>query len=121
MVAKKAQLNSDEHVSAIQQMNDLNSLIKLQLNPGGDVDKNIIRLIDHIPHLAEDIKTGDALRHADDLLIAHAQWLLKDEWEKVMREARMFGWVWASCAERTRRRKYNEFCLSHDVTKFSKA
>jgi hypothetical protein len=109
--------NSSEHVTAIRDMNVLIATIKLQLNPGGTVDKHIISLLDKMPALSETINSASALRRADDLLIAHSQWLLKDEWEKVKREARMFSWVFSSSTERLRSIRYTEFCRTHDVDK----
>lgn len=77
----------DEHKKIISDVNTLISLIRLQLNPFGEIDGNIIQLLEKMPTLAEK-PNGETLRTADDLLIRHSQWLLKAEWEKVKYETR---------------------------------
>ena len=78
---------SPEYDALILAANDLIPLIRLQLNPFGEIDQNIIRIIDRVALFAEK-KDGSKLDKADALLIAHAQWLLKAEWEKVKSESR---------------------------------
>lgn len=61
-------------------------LIELQLNPWGEIDKNILKILDGF-------KYGGGLnathsRRFNKLLIEHSRWLLKMEWEKVKYEAR---------------------------------
>ena len=77
----------DEHKKIISDVNTLISLIRLQLNPFGEIDGNIMQLLEKMPALAEK-PNGETLRTADDLLIRHSQWLLKAEWEKVKYETR---------------------------------
>lgn len=70
----------------LEALNHTASVIQLQLNPWGEIDRNILKLIDGIV-----IRTNtdvDLIDRADKLLIAHSQWLLKAEWEKVKFEAR---------------------------------
>ena len=77
---------SDEHDGLVRQLETLDALIRLQLNPSGRVDRNIITLLEDIPTLAD--TTDQRFRTAHNLLIRHSQWLLKDEWEKVKFESR---------------------------------
>jgi hypothetical protein len=70
----------------LEQVNDLAALIQLQLNPRGVIDQNILRLVETI--VIRSSTTVKLIQRADDLLIAHSQWLLKAEWEKVKYEAR---------------------------------
>jgi hypothetical protein len=79
-------LQSAEHYESIRQANDLIPLIKLQLNPFGKIDNNIVRLLDKMAALAEKAD-GKRLVEADKLFIEHSRWLLKAEWEKVKSEA----------------------------------
>ncbi|HEY5504561.1 MAG TPA: hypothetical protein VIK28_05330 [Sedimentisphaerales bacterium] len=79
------ELSEPYHQSA-QEIHRLTSLIKLQLNPFNEIDKNIIRILDNFEQSFQNPRTS---RWAGDdyLLVAHAQWLLKAEWEKVKLEA----------------------------------
>lgn len=69
----------------LDEINQHASLIQLQLNPWGEIDKNILKLINSVV-LRVDGSAGLLVR-LDELLIAHSQWLLKAEWEKVKYEA----------------------------------
>ena|ERR1700729_1491485 len=111
--------NSPEYVDAIDEINKLIALIKLQLNPKGEVDGNLIRLLDKIPSLADNPSDlGAKLRRADNLLIQHAQWLLKDEWEKVKRETNLFGPLFARARETDRQVAYKSFCKRTGIEEF---
>jgi hypothetical protein len=88
---------STRYQDLLKQMRELRPLLRLQLNPFGKIDNNIIAIIERIPTLTESDLTVTLMR-ADNLLIAHAQWLLKAEWEKVKLEAsgvlyRPWAWV----------------------------
>lgn len=73
----------------LQKLEELGSLLRLQLNPYGVIDGNVIAIIEHLQaHQADDDHDMSANR---DLLISHSQWLLKAEWEKVKWEAG--GWI----------------------------
>lgn len=89
MLADPKYRESDHFRDLISRINDLIPLIKLQLNPRGDIDKNIIYLIEKIPPIAENAE-DKRVAQAESLLIGHSQWLLKTEWEKVKKEARIF-------------------------------
>lgn len=102
---------TSEYLQTIEKVNGLISLITLQLNPEGEIDRKLICLLERIPSLAEK-QNSDALVRADKLLIAHSQWLLKAEWEKVKAEARgqrvWDGYYRHLC-------KYRQFCLEHNI------
>lgn len=71
---------------AVESLNRSASTIQLQLNPWGEIDKNILFIMESVVlRLTTDVELVD---RADKLLIAHARWLLKAEWEKVKFEAR---------------------------------
>lgn len=78
---------SQEYDALILAANDLIPLIRLQLNPFGKADQNFLRIINQVALFAEK-EDSSGLDKADDLLIRHAQWLLKAEWEKVKSESR---------------------------------
>ena len=115
LVADKAFFRTPEYYDLVKQVNGLIPMIKLQLNPAGEIDRRLVSLLDRIPHLAENPES-DALIRADTLLIEHSQWLLKAEWEKVKSEAR---WVvgFGQWAKQTRHLSaYRRFCHTHDIT-----
>jgi hypothetical protein len=70
----------------LEALNKVAATIQLQLNPWGDVDRNILKIIEAI--IIRKTTSVELVDRADKLLIAHAQWLLKAEWEKVKFEAR---------------------------------
>lgn len=70
----------------IEELYSCRSAIQLQLNPWGEIDKNILKLITGLKICSEN--EGEKIYILDKLLISHAQWLLKSEWEKVKFEAR---------------------------------
>ncbi len=79
-------------------MDELSPLIKLQLNPFGEIDRNIVNLLDRLASRAAPLLTDNSdpetLFTADKLLIEHSRWLLKAEREKVKSEARWtMPWV----------------------------
>lgn len=88
-------LDHNTKVETVSEINRLISLINLQLNPHGTIEKNIAMILERMPALAEK-NDGTALRSRDKLLIRHCQWLLKAEWERVKYEARWLSrpWLW---------------------------
>jgi hypothetical protein len=97
---------------AVSEINDLMSLIRLQLNPSGEIEKHITEILEKMPALAEK-PNGEELRKEDASLLAHCQWLLKAEWERVKYEARgPFGRLWQRMSFKQRRymRRYRNFC-----------
>lgn len=98
--------------AAVSEINDLMSLIRLQLNPSGEIEKHIAEILEKMPALAER-PNGEELRKEDASLLAHCQWLLKAEWEQVKYEALgPFGRSWQLITfKRYRyRRRYRKFC-----------
>jgi hypothetical protein len=91
--AETKQLDDNSKIAAVTEINKLISLIYLQLNPHGTIERNIATVLEQLPALAERAD-GAALRSKDKLLIAHCQWLLKAEWEKVKYEARWLTRPW---------------------------
>ncbi|MGO9238896.1 MAG: hypothetical protein ACLP4V_34110 [Methylocella sp.] len=88
--------NSAEFYQQSQEIHRLTSLIKLQLNPFGEIDKNIMRILDDFERSSKN-PASFSWAGKDYLLLAHAQWLLKAEWEKVKYEAAGFPrkpWLW---------------------------
>ncbi|HWK87276.1 MAG TPA: hypothetical protein VNQ34_07195 [Xanthobacteraceae bacterium] len=84
----------------------------LQLNPDGSIDKNIIKLLHRLPFLAE---RSDKYRDAENALILHSQFLLKEEWEKVKYETQsaIARW-WKTDCNSEREEKYRNFCESKE-------
>lgn len=74
-----------ERYGDLQKLEKLASLLRLQLNPDGQIDGNVIAIIEELQaHQDDDDRDMSANR---DLLLSHSQWLLKLEWEKVKWEA----------------------------------
>jgi hypothetical protein len=69
----------------LQTLSQTGALIQLQLNPRGEIDANILRLIKGTS-IRSSNSPSLAMR-AGRLLVAHSQWLLKAEWERVKAEA----------------------------------
>jgi hypothetical protein len=99
---------------AVRDILRLDILIKLQLNPQGAVDQNLIKLLDVVPEMMFEDGTSK-LSSIQGLIVLHSQWLLKQEWEKVKIESA--GWylrrqLQARAEERLK--KYEKFCQSED-------
>lgn len=84
----EATARSPEYFALLRELQNLRSVLKLQLNPKGEIDQNIIILVDRIYELSRAWTFGSQLAEAERLLVLHAQFLLKAEWEKVKSEAR---------------------------------
>jgi hypothetical protein len=76
---------SPEHDENLRKIENLKATIQLQLNPNGTIDQNILRILSRIHFLAT--RQEYTVVSAHWLLIAHSQWLLKEEWETVKYEA----------------------------------
>ena len=102
-------LDEADSVAAVQRLNGLIALIKLQLNPDGEIDANIIKILDIFSHSNLD---RTIVEHTLDLLIAHSQWLLKAEWERVKYEASGFvGRGFILYRLKIHEGRYRDFCL----------
>ncbi len=87
---------SNEFNSSAQEIYRLSALIKLQLNPFNEIDANLLSILDEFTDSFNN-PTDFMWASHDYLLIAHAQWLLKAEWEKVKSEAAglpLKPWLW---------------------------
>lgn len=105
---------SPEYLAQLRELQDLKSQLKLQLNPKGEIDANIIALVDRLYHFARQWTVGLELEVTEHLLIQHAQWLLKAEWEKVKTEARgPLRHVLAKWRERQHLAEYRELAKGH--------
>jgi len=100
---------STEYFLLLRELQKMKSLLKLQLNPNGMIDRNIILIIDRIYDLARASTFGPELAGAELLLVLHAQFLLKAEWEKVKSEARS-SW-WCDIKQSKSDHDYDEFIL----------
>lgn len=69
----------------LEEINQIASTIQLQLNPWGEIDRNVLAMVEGFV-VRERTPIG-LIQAGDDLLIRHSQWLLKAEWEKVKYEA----------------------------------
>jgi hypothetical protein len=78
-----APVNLQEQDDLVEKINRLISLVSLQLNPFGEIDKNILTILAKMPALAGS-PNGQKLRIADELLIKHSQWLLKPYPDELM-------------------------------------
>lgn len=90
-------VSEENYRSWEREIYELSALIKLQLNPSNEIDRNLLRIIDEF---TDSLNNPTHFRWAglDMLLVSHAQWLLKAEWEKVKAEAAGLPcrpWFWA--------------------------
>lgn len=100
----------EDRAKTLAEINNLISLIRLQLNPFGPIERQVAAILEKMPTLADE-KDGAKLRKADDLLIAHSRWLLKAEWEKVKYEARgPLIRPFLSVKQKWFLRRYRQFC-----------
>lgn len=98
-------------VNVLTKINNIASVVQLQLNPWNEIDKNLLRLIDSV--VIRDRTDHLLVDKADKLLIAHSQWLLKAEWEKVKYEAHggLYRW-WNNNEDEKRLKKYRAWAAA---------
>ena len=109
---KTDKITDSERAELIAKINNLLSLILLQLNIFGLIEGNVAKILDEMPGLAERVD-GKLLRDRDELLIAHSRWLLKAEWEKVKYEAGgFFIRLYLSHKAKAFLRRYRKFCAA---------
>lgn len=111
-------------VNVLTKINNIASVIQLQLTPWNEIDKNLLRLIDSV--MIRDGTDHLLVDKADKLLITHSQWLLKAEWEKVKYEAHggLYRW-WNNNEDEKRLKKYRawaaaEGSLDNVIAQFAK-
>ena len=86
---------SDE-LEILKQLDKLRYLIRLQLNPIGNHDREIESLIAEIPDLTHETQIDRLKGKINDLIVV-SQKLLKDEWDKVKEEVQ----TWRSQGRRS--------------------
>jgi hypothetical protein len=98
---------SDDYDKLTRDITEKIALLRLQLNPEGPIDRNILSLL-----TAFRAQVGDQGYHRfEGVFVRHVQWLLKEEWEKVKYEARgWFGRLWALYQRHARKVAYEQFC-----------
>ena len=75
-----------QEFEVLKEIDRLRHVIRLRLNPDGTHDRKIQALISKIPELTHESQQAQ-LKAALDELTTETQLLLKEEWEKVKREA----------------------------------
>jgi hypothetical protein len=75
-----------EELEVLKEIDRLRRVIRLRLNPAGEYDKRIEKLIEEIPSFTH-VSQPDKPRKALEELVVTTQGLLKEEWEKVKLEA----------------------------------
>ncbi len=98
---------SKDYDAAVKELVSTMTFVRLQLNPNGKIDANIILLLGAIQnHVGE-----QDYHNLESLFVRHMQFLLKEEWEQVKYEAR--GWLGRLSSIYKRRRHdaaYSKFC-----------
>jgi hypothetical protein len=109
---------SAEALAKRSEADRLIALITLQLNPfdKSGIDQNLIKLLPELVQSSEN-EPGE-YREFERQFVQHAQFLLKEEWEKVKSEAK--GTVLAlltgeACKRRKRANEYRKFCEKPDA------
>jgi hypothetical protein len=98
---------TEEHDELVRKIGLSTTLIRLQLNPRGPIDRNIISLLNVLVEHRE----SEDYERLESLLVSHAQWLLKEEWEKVKFESRgPTRYLWDLPKRIYRGRAYARFC-----------
>lgn len=104
-------LHSDRYRSIEQEIYRLSALIRLQLNPSNEIDANLLRILDQFTDSFNNPTDFKWAGH-EFLLVSHAQWLLKAEWEKVKAEAAGLpfkAWYWLKAKRHmSRYREYSD-------------
>jgi len=102
-------LSSNEARIQREKLDRLIALITMQLNPKGRIDANMITLLALFPARAED--NAADYRALEAAFVRHSQFLLKEEWETVKREAMgLLAKPWWYGKRWKRRRDYKAFC-----------
>ena len=103
---------SEAYLDGIRELKGDMNLVRLQLNPDGRIDANVLELVRGLPARAEALN-GDDLMIYEDLLIRHCQWLLKAEWEKVKYElSGVFGKYYRWLKAKRLLCRYKRFCAA---------
>jgi len=90
-------------------LQSLLSDLTLRLNPGEDEARDLLRAAKTVDKAAR-LHSAAAVILADEIMIRHAQWLLKGEWERVKLEASgLLGKFWIYFRKILRKRAYRQF------------
>jgi hypothetical protein len=108
IITNRKYLLTQDHDDAVKRIEHLIVLIVIQLNPDGEVDKNIIYFLNNLIGST----TGPDYRRKEAMLLRHIQWLLKDEWEKVKFESAgpIQRYAFALPKRWARQASYKRFC-----------
>ena len=99
--------NTIAYTELTTQIVRLMAQVRLQLNPEGKIDSNILSLMQAIQNYVGD----QDYKNLERVMVRHIQWLLKEEWEKVKYEAMgPLGRRWADYKRWRRRRAYAKYC-----------
>lgn len=104
---------SDVSLAKRRDADRLIALITLQLNPfdKSGIDQNLIGLLPKLVRSSE--SDSGEFREFEQQFVRHAQFLLKEEWEKVKSEAKGATLAWltgAACKRKKRAEEYRKFC-----------
>jgi len=80
------EISKEESNNVRKEVDKLRLLVKLQLNPKSDKDIEIMNLIDEIPKYT-DKHYEQNMKDLLSKIVSKAQFLLKDEWDKVRDES----------------------------------
>ena len=90
-------------------LQSLLSDLTLRLNPGEDEARDLLRAAKTVDNAAR-LHSAASVILADEIMIRHAQWLLKGEWERVKLEASgLLGKLWIYSRKILRKRAYRKF------------
>jgi hypothetical protein len=103
----------------VEKIDKLRHVIRLQLNPDGELDKKIEELIARVPDLTHETQK-DQLNTALDSLVTTTKELLKAEWEKVKAESKRGDLQENEHCLAPILEKMNDWCLRH-ITKRQKS
>lgn len=110
---------SAEVRALMEKADRFSALIMMQLNPRNPIDANMLKLLPRLIDCAQ--KENSDYRAIEKAFVLHAQFLLKEEWEKVKRES-MSLLSMSSKSEckldeerRDREKAYSEFCKTQEA------
>ena len=104
---------SEEACGRRETLDRLIALIRMQLNPDNRIDANMIGLLGLFPERVKNLAAD--YRSLEAAFVRHAQFLLKEEWEKVKLEA--MGMLFKPCWYKKRNKRtaaYESFCTTTD-------
>jgi len=85
-VMTQDELSPEDSNAVRKDVDRLRMLVKLQLNPKGTLDNELIRLVEEIPKVTHKLHETQ-LKSLLDEIVRKSQLLLKEEWDKVRDES----------------------------------